>query len=472
MTPRSRLSVRSLALGSAALALCACSVGSDDGTGTPSDDIGQAQSDVVRCADGATTKGIDVSSYQGTIHWAEVRAAGYRFAIIKATEGTSFVDPKFETNWAHAKGAGVLRGAYHFFRPSVDGVTQAKHFVQVMGQLTDEDLPPVCDLEVQDGVSDHTVIVRVRDFMQTVKELTGRTPMLYTGYFFTSLGDPSGFSGYPLWVANWGVSCPNLPDGGWGTWRFWQHTDHATVPGISGAVDGDKYNGSYSELVAWLEQSDRKATGSFQKANCTSLSGWAWDADTPSKAVTVRIYDGNAQSGTLVAKVTAKKHVEALCTKLGSCNHGFAVALPAKVRDGAEHTLRAYATGNEGGPVPLKGNPKTLTCDPPDGTGGAGGADDSGGADSGGADTGGDDGADSGGAAATDPSDVAAATDPGADADGADDGSGCSVTQGRVAGRSNLGLVALLLGAACTLGRCVRKPARRRNVRAGSASSR
>ena len=58
--------------------------------------------------------GIDVSKYQGDIDWNSVRAAGVRFAWIKATEGGDRVDEKFAQNWAAAKAAGVPRGAYHF----------------------------------------------------------------------------------------------------------------------------------------------------------------------------------------------------------------------------------------------------------------------------------------------------------------------------------------------------------------------
>ncbi|HKC76780.1 MAG TPA: GH25 family lysozyme, partial [Gaiellaceae bacterium] len=41
---------------------------------------------------GATVqaKGLDVSTWNGTIRWAKVAAAGYTFAFGKATEGTSY----------------------------------------------------------------------------------------------------------------------------------------------------------------------------------------------------------------------------------------------------------------------------------------------------------------------------------------------------------------------------------------------
>jgi len=221
--------------------------------GTASDGLRTTEQAQTVCAAGPTTKGIDVSHWQGTIDWQKVKGDGIQFAIAKATEGTSFVDPEFAANWAGMKQTGVLRGAYHFFRASSDGVAQAQHFVQVMGPLADGDLPPVLDLEVMDGQPSATVIQRSKDFMAEVEKLTGRTPMLYSGGFFKSLGNPSGFSQYYLWDAHWGVSCPNIPDAGWSTWTFWQYTDKSSVAGIgngsTSAVDGDEFNGSLQDLI-------------------------------------------------------------------------------------------------------------------------------------------------------------------------------------------------------------------------------
>src|SRR4051794_34611703 len=60
--------------------------------------------------------GIDVSSYQGTITWPNVAAAGISFAWAKATEGTGYQDAYFVGNQNNGKAAGVLMGAYHYAR--------------------------------------------------------------------------------------------------------------------------------------------------------------------------------------------------------------------------------------------------------------------------------------------------------------------------------------------------------------------
>ena len=78
-------------------------------------------------------EGIDVSHWQGTIDWAKVTAAGKRFAYIKATESTDFIDNMYATNRAQAKANGIKVGAYHFARPetnSGDAVNEANWFIK------------------------------------------------------------------------------------------------------------------------------------------------------------------------------------------------------------------------------------------------------------------------------------------------------------------------------------------------------
>ena len=47
----------------------------------------------------------------------EVAAAGKKFAFMKASEGTKYVDPTYATNRAQANANGIKVGAYHFAKP-------------------------------------------------------------------------------------------------------------------------------------------------------------------------------------------------------------------------------------------------------------------------------------------------------------------------------------------------------------------
>jgi lysozyme len=178
-----------------------------------------------------------------------VKAAGISFGFAKATEGTTLRDSTFAANWSGMKAAGVVRGAYHFFHPSESATAQASFVVSTVGALGAGDLPIVLDFEVLEGVSESTAVADAVTFLRAVSSATGKTPIVYMSSEFLS-GSYSSLSPYPVWVANYGVSCPGLPSE-WGSWTFWQNSDSGDVNGISGGTDVDEFNGSLSALTAF-----------------------------------------------------------------------------------------------------------------------------------------------------------------------------------------------------------------------------
>nr|WP_026929016.1 lysozyme [Glycomyces tenuis] len=207
--------------------------------------------------------GIDVSHYQGSINWTSVKNAGIDFAYIKATEGTTYLDPRFDTNYPAAYHAGVIRGAYHFARPSSSsGAAQANFFASNGGAWSADNLtlPGALDLEAPPsgarcyGLSTTQMRNWITDFYNTYKSRTGRDMVIYTtaSWWNSCTGSWTGMaSKSPLWVAHWGVSSPSLP-AGWNntTWTFWQYTSTGSVSGIAGNVDRNNFNGSQARLLA------------------------------------------------------------------------------------------------------------------------------------------------------------------------------------------------------------------------------
>jgi len=226
------------------------------------------------CADGATTKGIDVSKWQGTIDWSKVRNAGVAFAFIRVSDGANSHDSKFAANWAGARNAGVIRGAYQFFRPAQSVTAQADLLLDAIGgSYTPGDLPPVIDVEDDAGLSTTTVASRVRQWVDRVHAALGVTPIVYTGKYFwrDEVGSPASFAPNPLWIAQYTSLCPDLP-APWSRWTFWQYTDSGTISGISGHVDTNRFNGSLAQLQAFANGVPpaplpfgwvRNATGSY-----------------------------------------------------------------------------------------------------------------------------------------------------------------------------------------------------------------
>ena len=196
-------------------------------------------------------RGVDVSYYQGRIDWPAARAHGVAFAFARVADGRDVVDPAFADNWAGMKAAGVVRGAYQFFRPAQDPLAPAAAFlreVEARGGLHPGDLPPALDLEVADGVPPALLRARARAWLGRVEAALGRTPIVYTSPgFWADLGADPAFGRYTLWLAHWETPCPVLP-GAWSRVRFWQDATDRTVPGIAEPVDTDWFDGTRADL--------------------------------------------------------------------------------------------------------------------------------------------------------------------------------------------------------------------------------
>jgi GH25 family lysozyme M1 (1,4-beta-N-acetylmuramidase) len=201
-----------------------------------------------------TVSGPDISSHQhpsGTsIDWAAVRASGQEFTLVKATEGRSYTNPYFAADWAGSRAAGLIRGAYHYARPSYGTATsQARHFVAVAGTARSRGaLPPTLDLEETGGLSPSRLITWTRNFLTEVRSLTGRSPMIYTYPYFwrTAMANTTAFRGYRLWIASYSSSPTTL--GIWSRWTFWQYSATSRIDGIPARVDMNRFNGTMTAL--------------------------------------------------------------------------------------------------------------------------------------------------------------------------------------------------------------------------------
>ena len=178
-------------------------------------------------------KGIDVSHYQGAIDWAKVRAAGFEFAFIKATQGTAYskVD-YFRNNAPVALGSGLEVGAYHYgtFSNVPEAIAEARYFLSVVKdfRLT---YPLVLDLEEnKQGVSKQQLTDAAIAFLEVI-ENAGYFAVLYTGKnFLETQLDESRLKPYALWVARYNSELGRSAD-------IWQYTSSGKVDGISGNVD-------------------------------------------------------------------------------------------------------------------------------------------------------------------------------------------------------------------------------------------
>ncbi|WP_344358160.1 GH25 family lysozyme, partial [Micromonospora lupini] len=208
---------------------------------------------------GYSVTGIDVSHYQGTINWESVADSGIDFAYAKATEGTDYTDPTYLTNRSGARANSVYFGAYHFGRPDQgDPRGQAARLVEVSRYSRDgTTLPPMLDIEWSSsqptcfGLSTSAMVSWISQFLDEVKVRTGQQAMIYTNpnWWNPCTGNTTAFGSYPLFHSRYADTPGSLPSG-WSRFTLWQYTSSGSVPGVSGGVDRDVFNGTLAQLRA------------------------------------------------------------------------------------------------------------------------------------------------------------------------------------------------------------------------------
>src|SRR5262245_36356540 len=133
----------------------------------------------------------------------ETKDAGIWGIIHKCTEGDSYVDDKCQARHYLAKQANLLWGCYHFLNSKSSGATQAKFFAETMKrlQIFDKDTLVAADHEDSTVTLEH-----LREFMVTLRGITRRTVVLYSGHVLKDQLINYVGKDFPprLWLAQYG----------------------------------------------------------------------------------------------------------------------------------------------------------------------------------------------------------------------------------------------------------------------------
>lgn len=203
--------------------------------------------------------GVDVSKWQrpggAALNWDKVAASGQKFAFIKATDGVEGKQKYFLEDSIAAAKAGLYVGSYHKAHPDRSATVQANQYVEALQQRdeqisTDKTLPPVLDIELDNGLNSTQLQKWTKDFLEQVEEKTGETPMIYTYRWFwqNPMDNSTDFTDYPLWLAAYQNEAPTSLPGGWEKMTFWQRSSTGRINGIPTQVDEDVFNGTDAEL--------------------------------------------------------------------------------------------------------------------------------------------------------------------------------------------------------------------------------
>lgn len=189
-----------------------------------------------------TPKVIDLYHGDSVSSLEEAYAAGIRGVIHKVTEGATITDKLYQQRREMALDAGMLWGAYHFLRPG-NMADQARRFV-------DEAAPSEATLLAVDHEDPRVKLAELEAFVQELERESGRYIVLYSGFLIKEQMVRADFP-VPLprlWLAQYGATA-KWP-AAWSKPWLWQYTDSGTIPGITGEVDLNSFDGTDEELAA------------------------------------------------------------------------------------------------------------------------------------------------------------------------------------------------------------------------------
>lgn len=191
-------------------------------------------------------KGIDVSSYQGSINWKKVADDGIDFAMIRVTVGkdprSTEKDSMFESNYNGARDNGVKVGLYRYSYAGsrTEARCEAEAIVKYLNGRK-LDYPIVMDVEDDSILRSTNTNTRRSEIVLAFKEVIEDA-----GYDFALYANTTWLNNYldmnmlknvDIWVARWRSLDQGHGYNGKGNVTMWQYSNSGSVSGISGRVD-------------------------------------------------------------------------------------------------------------------------------------------------------------------------------------------------------------------------------------------
>lgn len=222
------------------------------------------------------TLGIDVSRIQGAIDWAQVRAAGYAFVIVKVSEGSGYLDGRRLEYLAGARSEGLLAGVYHFARLGHSSPeAQMKILWDGLGPVMPS-IGLVLDAETTPpGMTPLQVVEWIARFADVAETYDLRGVRLYSYYSYL-MGLARALAGSEagarvrsllLWLAHYlwrepgppPIGVRPRPPTGFARVSMWQcnggggpHLDGPVIPGVGVPCDRNVFFGNLEQLrVEW-----------------------------------------------------------------------------------------------------------------------------------------------------------------------------------------------------------------------------
>ena len=197
--------------------------------------------------------GIDISSWQSNLDLSQI---AFDFVIVKATEGTGYINPSCDKHVQQVLNLGKKLGFYHYAQNEQYTARQeAEFFINNCKGYFGKGIPV---LDWEETVDD---VQWALEWLQTVERETGVKPMIYMSESVVNAYDWSSVAnaGYGLWVAKYKGYDPiynfDLTNAGaepsvkhWSFYAMWQFTSTGRLDGYNANLDCNVF---YGDLAAW-----------------------------------------------------------------------------------------------------------------------------------------------------------------------------------------------------------------------------
>ncbi len=202
-------------------------------------------------------KGIDVSHHQAKVDWEKVKAAGYKFAIIRAGYGRNNIDEQFKRNISECNRLGIPCGIFwaSYALNEGEAKNEAKYCLAAIAPYTVE-YPVYFDLEyftadymAKNGVklTKSTATRHAEVFLEAIEDAGYYAGLYANPDYLSRFFDASLLDKYDLWLAHYkdnpDLSNPSRSCG------MWQHSSTGRVSGITGNVDLDVTYKDYPTII-------------------------------------------------------------------------------------------------------------------------------------------------------------------------------------------------------------------------------
>lgn len=199
-------------------------------------------------------KGIDVSTWQGTIDWAKVKADGIGFAMLRLGFGSAngdrcVLDNCFEKNVTRATAAGVNIGCYFYsYAASVEAAKKEAAFViDTLSRHKGKFTYPIA-FDIEDGSQAGLGREKLTDMVIAFGDAIEKAGYYFSVYanlnWFTNLLNDNRLTRFDHWLAQW-ASAPTYA----GDIGIWQTSSSGVVAGISGSVDTNIAYKDYPAII-------------------------------------------------------------------------------------------------------------------------------------------------------------------------------------------------------------------------------